>query len=145
MSVQEINVVGAAQVEVIHVQYIGKTDEYPDSLYGTGLWTKGQVKAVVASAALKMLAHPDQYIRACDEDVTVSPAASVAPVGENIDRRERDDSPEQAARDTISTMDRDALRAFITNNYRMPVDGRLSVASLREQAIRLVDQYGVTG
>ncbi len=141
---QAINVVGASKVAATLVQYIGKTDEYLDALYGTGLWVRGQVKAVVAEVAAKMLVHCDQYVRA-----SLEPAAPAFEepelVGQVAGDPERDDSPEQSVRDSIARMDRDGLREFIVTNYRAPVDGRLGVSALREQAVRLVDQFGIAG
>jgi hypothetical protein len=138
-----VNVVGASRVVATPVQYLGKTDEYLDALYGTGLWVRGQVKAVVSEVAAKMLAHIDQYVRA---DTVAAEHASEGledPVGQLADKRERDDSPEQSVRDSIATMSRDGLRDFITTNYRVSVNGRLGVSALREQAVRLVDQFGI--
>lgn len=140
-----VSVVGASRVVATPVEYIGKTDEYLDALYGTGLWVRGQVKAVIPEVAVKMLAHVDQYVRA--DPVAVKPASDGLddPVGQVADNRERDDSPEQSVRDSIARMDRDGLREFIVTNYRAPVDGRLGVSALREQAVRLVDQFGIAG
>lgn len=141
---EEVNVVGASKVAATPVQYVGKTDEYLDALYGTGLWVRGQVKAVVTEAAAKMLVHGDQYTRANLE--TAAPASEEPEtVGQVAGDHERDDSPEQSVRDTIARMDRDGLREFIVTNYRVPVDGRLGASALREQAVRLVDQFGIAG
>jgi hypothetical protein len=140
-----VNVVGASRVVATPVEYIGKTDEYLDALYGTGLWVRGQVKAVIPEVAAKMLVHIDQYVRA--DPVSAEPTSDGLdePIGQVADKRERADSPEQSVRDSIATMDRDGLRNFITTNYRAPVDGRSGVAALREQAVRLVDQFGIAG
>lgn len=141
---EETNVVGASKVAATPVKYVGKTDEYLDALYGTGLWVRGQVKAVVTEVAAKMLVHRDQYVRANLE--TAAPALDEPDlVGRVAGTPERDDSPEQSVRDTIARMDRDGLREFIETNYRAPVDRRLGVSALREQAVRLVDQFGIAG
>lgn len=136
---EAINVVG--RVVATQVQYIGKTDEYRDALYGTGLWRKGQTKAVVAEVAAKMLVHVDQYVRFSDVDVLEEPAA----VGKIAARQDHEDSDSQRVRDTIGQLDREGLREFITTNYRVQVDGRLGISALREQAVRLVDQFGISG
>jgi hypothetical protein len=139
-----VSVVGASRVVATPVEYIGKTDEYLDALYGTGLWVRGQVKAVIPEVAAKMLVHCDQYVRAALEPA--APASEEPePVGQVAGEPERDDSPEQSVRDSIARMDRDGLREFIVTNYRAPVDGRLGVSALREQAVRLVDQFGIAG
>ena len=42
----------------------------------------------------------------------------------------------------IAVMDKTALESFVKTTYRMDIDKRKSVESLRQQAIGLVDQYG---
>lgn len=137
----ETNVVGRNMAPATPIQYVGKTDTYLDVLYGTGNWERDQVKNVLRDVAAKMLIHRDQYVAYEQPESSVSASDEADVVGEIVDRREREDSPEQQVRDSIATMDKDALRSFIATNYRVPVDGRLSVEKLREQAVRLVDQY----
>lgn len=138
---EEINVVGAKRAPATPIQYVGKTDTYLDVLYGTGNWERDQVKNVLRDVAAKMLIHRDQYVAYDQSESSVPAADGTDVVGEIVDRREREDSPEQEVRDSIATMDKDALRSFIATNYRVPVDMRLGVEKLREQAVRLVDQY----
>ncbi len=40
-------------------------------------------------------------------------------------------------------MGRDELKQFVLNNYRINVNGRLGVEKIREQAVRLIDQFGM--
>ena len=44
---------------------------------------------------------------------------------------------------SISFMDKDALKLFAQTNYGQKLDGRLSVEALREQANQMIDQFGV--
>ncbi len=128
--------------KTVFVEYIGKTDEYLDALYGTGLWLKGQIKEVLGEAAKKMLEHPDQYVEVDIEALDIaSPPAG--PVGEIKAKQEDEDSPEQRARDAVALMGRDELKQFVLNNYRINVNGRLGVEKMREQAVRLIDQFGM--
>lgn len=134
----EVNVVGAFTVLATPVRFVGKTDDYPDVLYGTGTWKIGQTKPVVSTVALKMLAHPE-YVRDGEDFM-----AGAAPIGEVPNKQEPDGSRDQDLRDAIARMDRGALQSLIGIHYGMTVDKRLGVASLRQQATRLVDQFGVS-
>ncbi len=40
-------------------------------------------------------------------------------------------------------MEKDALKEFVSRNYRQKLDGRLSVEAMRTQALQLIDQFGV--
>lgn len=144
---KSLNVVFLDRGGSTFVKYIGKTDEYFDALYGTGMWEKDQIKEVVSDVAKKMLEHPDQYIEADAEaeEIQLYASSSVGRVGEIVPKQEDEDSPEQQARDAIAQMGREDLKQFVTTNFRVSLDGRASVASMREQAIRLVDRFGVTG
>ena len=44
---------------------------------------------------------------------------------------------------TVSFMDKDALKQFALTNYNQKLDGRLSVEALREQTAQMIDQFGV--
>lgn len=44
---------------------------------------------------------------------------------------------------TVSFMDKDALKQFALTNYNQKLDGRLSVEALREQTNQMIDQFGV--
>ncbi|HNG55300.1 MAG TPA: hypothetical protein PKK30_16650 [Nitrospira sp.] len=125
------------------VEYIGKTDEYFDALYGTGMWEKHKVKEVVSDVARKMLEHPDQYVEA---DITGLGLfdASAKPVGEIKNRQEEDDSREQHARDAIARMEKDDLKQFVMTNFRVSIDGRIGVEKMREKAVELVDRFGIS-
>ena len=128
--------------KTVFVEYIGKTEEYLDALYGTGLWAKNQIKEVLGEAAKKMLEHPDQYVEVDVEALDIaSPPAG--PVGEIKAKQEDEDSPEQRARDSVALMGRDELKQFVLNNYRITLNGRLGVEKMREQAVRLIDQFGM--
>lgn len=127
--------------ETVFVEYIGKTEQYLDALYGTGMWEKNQIKEVVADVAKKMLEHPDQYVEA-DLDA-MDKTAPLGPVGKITSKQEEEDSPEQQARDAVTLMGKDDLKQFVQTNFRMELDGRAGVAKMRQQAVELIDRFGI--
>lgn len=128
--------------QTVFVEYIGKTDEYQDVLYGTGLWAKHQIKEVLSEPARKMLEHPDQYVEVDIEALdTDSPPAG--PVGEIRTKQEDEDSIEQRARDVVARMGKDEIKQYVLENFRVSMDARKGIESLRQQAIQLIDQFGV--
>lgn len=128
--------------QTIFVEYIGKTDGYQDVLYGTGLWTKNQIKEVLGEPARKMLEHPDQYVKVDIEDLDTD-SLPAEPVGEIRPKQEDEDSIEQRSRDAVALMGRDEIKRYVLENFRVSMDGRKGVESLRQQAIQLIDQFGV--
>lgn len=120
-------------MEKVAVKYIGKRETYIDGTYGSRIaFTKGQSVLVPADLAAKMLRHPDVY------------AKGDAKKAEVVEVQEQPvvDEDSQAIRDRIAVMDKTALESFVKTTYRMDIDKRKSVESLRQQAINLVDQYG---
>jgi len=89
------------RVRGVCVRYVGKTETYPDNLFGTGVWTKGEVKEVVRDVAMKMFRHPDQYV----ESEYADNGAETAAVGSlPVDQSAAKESEEQALRDSIMQM-----------------------------------------
>lgn len=123
------------------VQYVGKTETYPDNLFGTGLWSQGEVKEVVPDVAMRMFRHPDQYVQADQAD---SAADAVAVGSLPVDQSAAEESDDQKLRDSISRMGADQVRQYITENFRQKVDGRLGLDALRQKAVQLIDQYGAS-
>lgn len=131
-----------AQQAGIFVRYIGRAETCNDHLYGTGMWTRREVKSVVPSVALRMVRHPDQYeeVVALENELP----AERAPVGEPGRRADKDpDTPEQEAIMAIQQMDAGQVRDFVERNYQQKLDGRKGVAALRAEAVGLVDQFGI--
>lgn len=48
----------------------------------------------------------------------------------------------QDLRQSVTFMEKDALKEFVSRNYRQKLDGRLSVEAMRTQALQLIDQFG---
>ena len=54
-----------------------------------------------------------------------------------------DENDTQEVRDSFNTMDKDALEAYARTHFRVELDKRKSLQSLRGQVTQLVDQYGI--
>lgn len=120
-------------MEKVAIKYIGRRETYIDGTYGSRIaFTQGQSVLVPADLAAKMLRHPDVYTQG---------DAKKAEVVE-VQEQTLVDEDSQAIRDRIAAMDKTALESFVKTTYRMDIDKRKSVESLRQQAINLVDQYG---
>jgi len=129
------------RVRGVCVRYVGKTATYPDNLFGTGVWSQGEIKEVVPEVAMKMFRHPDQYV----ESEYADNGAETAAVGSlPVDQSAAKESEEQALRDSIMQMGADQVRQYINDNFRQRQDGRLGVDALRQKAIQLIDQFGVS-
>jgi len=120
-------------MEKVAVKYVGKRATYTEGTYGSRIvFAQGQTVLVPADLAAKLLRHPDVY------------AKGDAKKAEVVEVQEQTlvDEDSQAIRDRIAAMDKTALESFVKTTYRMDIDKRKSVESLRQQAINLVDQYG---
>ena len=149
----------AADNGLVAVQYVGRKPEWRDTLYGTGLcFVADQVRNLPAHTARQFLRHRDLF-REAKVEVAPEPVAA-APV-EVKEEPPTDDTTEilEAAKEqqeeadkavqkvldlkqTISFMDKDALKQFALTHYNQKLDGRLAVEALREQAALMVDQFG---
>ncbi|MDR6886140.1 MULTISPECIES: RyR domain-containing protein [Variovorax] len=120
-------------VQAVGVQYIGRRDTHAETLYGSGTWAKGQIKAMSALLARQLLKHRDMFEEA---PLTVGDVVHAAKLGETEDEQSQD------MRDQVQNMDKAALREFAMTHYRQKVDGRLSLPDTRAAVTRLIDQYG---
>lgn len=131
-----------AQQAGLFIRYIGRDETCNDHLYGTGVWTRREVKSVVPAVALRMIRHPDVY----EEVITLENElpANRTPVGEPDRRADKDpDTPEQEAIMAIQQMDASQVKDFVQRNYQKALDGRKGISSLRAEASGLVEQYGI--
>lgn len=122
------------------IKYIGQRPEYTDGTYGTYVrWTKGQTQLVPDDKAQLMLRHPDVYVKGSAKEAKDATEAVIAV-------KPAPDSEEdlQDARDLIATMDKDALGSYAKNNFRVDINKRQSVETLRLKVSSLVDQFGLT-
>lgn len=121
-------------MEKVAVKYIGKRATYTEGMYGSRVqFTQGQAVLVPADLAVKLLRHQDQYTNGDEKkakDVLVE-----------VVKDEADET--QDIRDRIAVMDKTALESFVKTTFRVDLDKRKGLESLRQQAIGLVDQYGV--
>ena len=124
-------------VPPVGVQYIGRRDPHTDTLYGSGIWAKSQVKAVTAALARQLLKHADVYAEA-----PLPAEAAAAQVVRPPKAGETSDELSQELRDQVQNMDKAALRELAQTRFRMKIDGRLSLPDTRAQVTQLIDQYG---
>jgi len=141
----------------IAVQYVGRRQQWADSIYGTGLsFVADQVRYLPGPVATQFLRHVDLF-REAKIEVAPEKVAQIAEVAEIP----RDDTAEileaakqkqaeeldkenqlQDLRQSVTFMEKDALKEFVSRNYRQKLDGRLSVEAMRTQALQLIDQFG---
>lgn len=118
---------------LLPVKYIGPREHYVDGTYSTYInFTKGETRMVPADVARKMYSHPDVYV----------PGDIVADVADVKPEPSKEDTL-QDMRDSIASMNKDAVANFVKSNFNQEVDKRQSVAAIRSQAIGLVDQFGI--
>ena len=141
----------------VAVQYVGRRQHWADSIYGTGLsFVADQVRYLPGPVATQFLRHVDLF-REAKTEVAPEKVAQIAEVAEIP----RDDTAEileaakqkqaeeldkenqlQDLRQSVTFMEKDALKEFVSRNYRQKLDGRLSVEAMRTQALQLIDQFG---
>lgn len=117
----------------LSVKYIGKRAQYTDGTYGTRItFVQGESRLVPLDKARLMLNHPDVYVPGVDD----APVAVVP-----VDTKEQDNV--QDMRDAIANMDKAALESYAKTYFKIDLDKRKGVESLRSQVTMLVDQYGI--
>ena len=124
--------------------YIGHRPTYREGCYGSGLvFSQGQTINVDDEAlAKKLLKHKDVYtlgeaaelgaIVDADEDQPKSKAPD----------KDKDEDPAQEMRDSIMTMNKEALETFAKTHFSVDLDKRQKVGDLRMKVIGLFDQFG---
>lgn len=146
----------AADSGLVAVQYVGRKPEWRDALYNTGLYfVADQVRNLPAHTARQLLRHADLF-REAKVEVAPEPVEPLAaePPADDTEAILEAAKEEQADTDrelqkvldlkqSISFMDKDALKLFAQTNYGQKLDGRLSVEALREQTAQMIDQFGV--
>lgn len=118
------------------IKYVGKRPTYIDGMYGTHTaFAQGETVMVDAAIAVKMLRHPDQY--------ELGKAKGAAPAVEQpTEKPMKEDEATQDLRDQIANMDKDSLETFAKNHFRVDLDKRKSVSSLRDAVTHLIDRFG---
>jgi hypothetical protein len=126
------------------VTYIHHRESYVDRQYGTGLtFSKGQTRILPGDLARKFLRHTDLFELGDVADVSGDDTGSVLnAAGANKNEQRDEVSQLQDLRDQVMLMDKKRLQDYATNNYRIPLNVRDSVAGMRAKVIGLIDQYG---
>jgi hypothetical protein len=118
------------------IKYIGKRPEYRDGTYGTRiLFQQGETKLVPDDKATLMLKHPDVYV--------LGEATYKMDEPEIKESLSEDEDEIQNLRDSISTMNKDSLKEFAQTHYSVKLNGQKGEATLRQEVIGLVDQFGL--
>jgi len=118
--------------DTVSIKYIGARPEYTDGVYGTRIsWARGESKMVPSDKAMAMLKHVDVYAQGDADAPTPKLPAEKDP---------EDDI--QDLRDSIATMNKEAVLTYAQTHFNMKLDKRQSVEKLRTEATRLVDQFG---
>ncbi|MEO8391220.1 RyR domain-containing protein [Polaromonas sp.] len=131
----------AADPNLLSVKYIGKRETYTDGTYSTRIqWQRGESKPVPTDKARLMLKHTDVYVPG-DTLAGLAVGPAVAPKGPKQDSEE---DRIQDLRDAISNMrDKKSVAEFVKIHFHQDLDTNQKLVDLREQATRLVDQFGV--
>lgn len=141
----------------IAVQYVGRRQQWTDSIYGTGLsFVADQVRRLPGPVATQFLRHVDLFREAKIEvapekvaqitEVVEIPRDDTAEILEAAKQKQAEEIDKenqlQDLRQSVTFMEKDALKEFVSRNYRQKLDGRLSVEAMRTQALQLIDQFG---
>lgn len=120
------------------IQYIGHRPHYREACYGSGIeFEKDQTLLVPSDLANKLLRHPDVY------RLGIEPEAKPAIIPKPNPDRVSDPEIENV-RDTVKTMDHDALSEFSMTHYRIRIHPKQSVENARRKVLQLIDLYGIT-
>lgn len=123
------------------IKYIGHRPTYREGCYGSGLvFSQGQTINVDDDAlAKKLLKHKDVY--ALGDAEAGSSAVEVVKSPETD--KDKDADPAQDMRDSIMTMNKEALETFAKTHFSVDIDKRQNLSDLRTKVVGLFDQFGV--
>ena len=134
-----------ATQSLVPVKYVGRRPDFFDRIYGSGLFfDQGQTRWVPAELARKLLRHADLFERG-EEDLEASEddtAEILEEAARERDTQRIDQSAIQDLRDSVQSMDKEALSHFAGTNYRQIIDRRRSVEALREEVLGFIDRFG---
>jgi len=120
----------------LSVKYIGKRAEYTEGTYGTRIhFIQGESRMVPVDKARLMLKHPDVYVPGVEDAV-------IAVVQEEPSKKPDEES--QDMRDSIAIMDKASLESYAKTNFRINIDRRKHIDTLRAEVTALVDRFGAT-
>lgn len=144
-----------SQQVTVGVRYTGKREPFIDHLYKSKLsFMPGQVRLLPPELAKRFLKHSDVFERAETEAESLPESEGQPKEGDNTAllleaaaQAKEDQQQAQTAlmdlHDTIGRMDKAALAEFAQQQFRQPLDKRLSLENMREQVVGWVDQFGV--
>ena len=134
-----------ATQSLVPVKYVGRRPDFFDRIYGSGLFfDQGQTRWIPAELARKLLRHADLFERG-EEDLEASEDDTAKILEESAreqDAQRIDQSAIQDLRDSVQSMDKEALSHFAGTNYRQIIDRRRSVEALREDVLGFIDRFG---
>lgn len=134
-----------ATQNLVPVKYVGRRPDFFDRIYGSGLFfDQGQTRWVPSELARKLLRHADLFERG-EEDLEASEddtAEILEEAARERDAQRVDQSAIQDLRDSVQSMDKEALSQFASTNYRQIIDRRRSVETLREEVLGFIDRFG---
>lgn len=134
-----------ATQSLVPVKYVGRRPDFFDRIYGSGLFfDQGQTRWIPAELARKLLRHADLFERG-EEDLEASEDDTAKILEESAreqDAQRIDQSAIQDLRDSVQSMDKEALSHFAGTNYRQIIDRRRSVEALREEVLGFIDRFG---
>lgn len=134
-----------ATQSLVPVKYVGRRPDFFDRIYGSGLFfDQGQTRWIPAELARKLLRHADLFERG-EEDLEASEddtAKILEEAARERDTQRIDQSAIQDLRDSVQSMDKEALSHFAGTNYRQIIDRRRSVEALREEVLGFIDRFG---
>ena len=130
---------------LVPVKYVGRRPDFFDRIYGSGLFfDQGQTRWIPAELARKLLRHADLFERG-EEDSEASEddtAEILEEAARERDAQRIDQTAVQDLRDSVQSMDKEALSHFARTNYRQIIDRRRSVEALREEVLGFIDRFG---
>lgn len=130
------------------IKYIGKRPEHTDGAYGTRIqWKQGETKPVPDDVAVKMLRHTDVYTLGDGFEQAIHITSADAEAAERERTKKLEESKKeddiQNLRDSVASMDKDALSSFAQTHFQAKLDSRASVEKMRERVTTMIDQYGI--
>ena len=156
IAAHSVSVTAAAGTDGTPVQYIGRRSEWRDHLYGTGLnFAANQVRNLPEATANVLLRHADLFKVADAADVPVpdystvtaeaqDDTAALLEQGKQAEEQQQDQLTKLLdLKQTVSLMDKEALKSFALTNFNQKLDGRLGVEALRSQTLQFLDQFGM--
>ena len=127
-------------MNTIAVRYVGRRPVYREGAYGSGIvFTQCETKLVPSDLANKLLRHTDVYVPG-----SASKDTTIASVPDSVKKTDEQNEEEimQSLRDSIQTMDKDALETYARTQFKIDIDKRRGLDKLRQQVTQLIDQYG---